>query len=58
MLIVQPAPALSADGECKADESGQAAYRAEERELESAWTVSRRDIAYFVVEDALADWEK
>lgn len=56
VLIVQPA--LYTDGVCKADTAdGKKVYRAEDMDF-SAYTISRRDVAYFIVEDALANWSK
>ncbi|KAI0636389.1 hypothetical protein C8Q77DRAFT_498323 [Trametes polyzona] len=54
-------PSLLTDGACKADEpqkNGKAAYRAVEGEINGGYTVSRRDVAHFMVEDALPNWEK
>lgn len=54
-------PALLTDGECKADKEpgkkNKEPYRAELKEVESGYTVSRRDIAHFVVERALKEWD-
>ncbi len=56
VLIVQPA--LYTDGVGKADTAGgKKVYRAEDRDF-SAYTISRRDVAHFIVEDALANWNK
>lgn len=54
VLVVRPA--LLTDGKCKADEGGK--YRAEEREVPSGYSVSRRDVAHFIVESGLKDWAK
>jgi len=55
VLIVRAA--LLTDGKCKADKLGNAAYRASEEEL-GGYTVSRKDVAHFIVEQALTEWEK
>lgn len=49
--------ALLTDGKCKGDKEGNKAYRVSEEEL-GGYTISRKDIAHFVVEQALQDWEK
>lgn len=51
--------ALLTDGDCKADnvENGNAPYRVQEGELKGAYTVSRRDVAHFIVERALKEWD-
>jgi len=55
VLVVRPT--MLTDGKCKADKGGNAAYRVSKQELGS-YTVSRRDVAHFIVEQALKDWEK
>jgi hypothetical protein len=62
-LIVRPA--LLTNGECKADkvqaggsEAGEKKpYRTGDDNL-SGYTVSRKDVAYFIVEDALKNWDQ
>jgi len=59
-LIVRPA--LLTDGECKADKvQGEAGkkkpYRTGGDNL-SGYTVSRKDVAHFIVEDALKNWDQ
>ena len=49
-------PALLTDGACKAD-TRQKSYRAEETELSGGYTISRRDVAHFVVEKCLKEWD-
>ncbi|KAG9127094.1 hypothetical protein FRC07_000697 [Ceratobasidium sp. 392] len=49
-------PSMFTSGECVADKK-ENAYRTDEG-LKSAWTVSRADVAHFVAEKVLADWEK
>ncbi|KAI0748743.1 hypothetical protein C8Q80DRAFT_1271101 [Daedaleopsis nitida] len=61
VLIVRPA--LLTDGECRADKAeaagkGKAAYRAAATEMSDGYRVSRRDVAHFVVEDAVPNWSK
>ncbi|GLB38000.1 hypothetical protein LshimejAT787_0410510 [Lyophyllum shimeji] len=65
VLVVRPA--LLTDGECLAEKGhegegegnkeGTRAYRVSEEEL-GGWTVSRRDVAHFVVDAALNRWEE
>ncbi|KLO12062.1 NAD(P)-binding protein [Schizopora paradoxa] len=54
-LVVRPA--FLTDGKCKADKEGNAGYRASDQEL-GGYTVSRRDVAHFIAEQAVKDWEK
>lgn len=59
VLVVRPA--LLTDGPCRADaakEVGKQAYRAEELVLKKAYNVSRRDVAHFIAEQALKDWDR
>ncbi|KAI5117118.1 hypothetical protein M0805_003670 [Coniferiporia weirii] len=51
-------PALLTDGACVGDKRSSAGYRASEVEMRSAYTVSRQDVAHFIVEQALADWSR
>lgn len=55
--IVVIRPALLLDGIAKSDntEGKRVAYRVQEGDF-SGWTVNRRDVAHFVVEGALANW--
>lgn len=54
-LVVRPA--FLTDGKCKGDKEGNAGYRASDHEL-GGYTVSRRDVAHFIAEQAVKDWEK
>ncbi|THG95441.1 hypothetical protein EW026_g6212 [Hermanssonia centrifuga] len=57
VLVVRPA--LLTDGACKADKKAGRAYRVGEEDLENnGYTVSRRDVAHFIVEGALPDWTR
>ncbi|KAI0697313.1 hypothetical protein C8T65DRAFT_582797 [Cerioporus squamosus] len=60
VVIVRPA-ALT-DGECRGDEAGktgQAPYRtSKDTTMSGAYTVSRQDVAHFVVEDVLPRWSE
>lgn len=56
--VVVVRPSMLTDGDCKADKKGDKAYRAEEKEVASGYTVSRRDVAHFIVEKCLPRWEK
>ena len=57
--IVVIRPALLVDGDCKCDnpKSGKEPYRVKEGDI-GGWTVSRKDVAHFIVEGALGDWGK
>ncbi|KDQ60005.1 hypothetical protein JAAARDRAFT_174021 [Jaapia argillacea MUCL 33604] len=54
-------PALMTDGDCKGDappkKAGKAPYRFAEGNLSGAWTISRKDVAHFIVEGVLPEWE-
>ena len=57
--IVVIRPALLVDGDCQADKSkvktGKEPYRVKEGDI-GGWTVSRKDVAHFVVEGVLENW--
>jgi len=55
--IVVVRPALFTDGECRGDVKGSGAYRVKEGDMESSWTVSRRDVAHFLVEGVVNHWQ-
>jgi len=55
--IVVVRPALLTDGECRGDVKGSGAYRVNEGDVESSWTVSRRDVAHFLVEGVVNHWQ-
>jgi len=63
--IVVIRPALLVEGDCKADKlkdekkKGKAKepYRVKEGDI-GGWTVSRKDVAHFIVEGVLGDWKK
>lgn len=57
--LVVVRPALLTDGRCMGDEAkeGKPPYLLAEGDL-GRYTVSRRDVAHFIVEGALKDWEK
>lgn len=61
VLVIRPA--LFVDGECKADKlkdgkgKGKEPYRVKEGAI-GGYTVGRKDVAHFLVEGALGDWEK
>lgn len=54
ILVVRPA--FLTDGECKAEL--KKSYRAKEGDVISGYSISRKDVAHFIVEGALEDWEK
>ncbi|CAL1705839.1 unnamed protein product [Somion occarium] len=67
--IVVVRPAMLVDGECRADEvdtsgkgrgkgKGKEAYRVQEGDLKNPYTVSRKDVAHYIVEGLLEDWQK
>ena len=59
--VVIVRPALLTDGDCRADSAkdGKAPYRVQiDGNLKNAYRVSRKDIAHFIVDDAIPHWEK
>ena len=59
--IVVVRPALLTDGGCYAEKAlpqNKTPYRVSDGELSGAYTVSRRDVAHFIVEDLLPRWEE
>ena len=54
MVVVRPS--ILTFGECMADKGGDA-YRVGQ-ELGSAWTVSRADVAHFVAERVITNWDE
>ncbi|PPQ89433.1 hypothetical protein CVT25_012812 [Psilocybe cyanescens] len=55
VLVVRPA--LLTDGECRAENSKKAGYRASEDEL-GGYTVSRKDVAHFIADAVLNKWSE
>jgi hypothetical protein len=60
--VVVVRPALLTDGECRADETGKkgkgkAPYRVEEGDLKGSYTISRKDVAHFLVEGVVTKWD-
>ena len=51
-------PAMFTDGECRGDKSGKAGYRVSEADLSGSYTISRKDVAHFIVEGILKEWER
>ncbi|EIW85550.1 hypothetical protein CONPUDRAFT_118457 [Coniophora puteana RWD-64-598 SS2] len=55
-------PALLTDGECAADKppkrAGKEAYRVKEGDVNGSWTISRRDVAHFIVEKVAKNWDE
>lgn len=53
-------PALLTSGSCKADKpkAGKAPYRVEDHELGDGYSVSREDVAHFIVEGLLENWSQ
>ncbi|EJD06264.1 uncharacterized protein FOMMEDRAFT_18409 [Fomitiporia mediterranea MF3/22] len=60
--VVVVRPALLTDGDSKGDEkpkkNGKPPYRTGDKDLSGSYTVSRKDIAHFIVTQALAEWPK
>jgi hypothetical protein len=56
--IVVVRPALLTDGECVADKEQQKGYRVSDADLPGSWTISRRDVAHFLVEGVLKNWDE
>ncbi|EIW85579.1 hypothetical protein CONPUDRAFT_48791 [Coniophora puteana RWD-64-598 SS2] len=55
-------PALLTDGECVADkpqkQPGKEAYRVKQGDIDSSWTISRKDVAHFMVEKVIKNWDE
>jgi hypothetical protein len=60
--IVVLRPALLTSGECRADRDpssiSKKPYRVTEGELDSSWTISRSDVAHFLVEGVVKHWDE
>ncbi|KIJ59180.1 hypothetical protein HYDPIDRAFT_101173 [Hydnomerulius pinastri MD-312] len=59
--IVVVRPAMLTDGECRADQQSskrKKAYRVNEGDVDSSWTVSRKDVAHFLVEGVVKNWDE
>ena len=59
--VVVIRPALLTDGDCAGDKprkSGEAPYRALDQEIKGSYTISRKDIAHFIVTGVLPEWNK
>ncbi|KAF9017354.1 hypothetical protein BDZ89DRAFT_1165779 [Hymenopellis radicata] len=55
VMVVRPA--LLTDGDCKADGADEPAYRISEGDI-SGWTVSRKDVAHFIVDAVTKRWNE
>ncbi|KZT69900.1 hypothetical protein DAEQUDRAFT_726223 [Daedalea quercina L-15889] len=58
--VVAIRPALLTSGSCKGDtkKNGKAPYRVKDGELTDSYTISREDVAHFLTEGLLSDWDK
>jgi len=56
ILVVRGA--LFSDGPCKGDEKPNAYRAITGGDLTGTWSISRRDMAHFIVETALKDWSR
>ncbi|KAK7049702.1 hypothetical protein VNI00_005733 [Paramarasmius palmivorus] len=56
VLIVRGA--LFTDGDCTAETKGKPGYRVATGDLSGAWTISRKDVAYFIVDTLLNNWDQ
>ena len=60
LLVIRPA--IFTNGECVGDspKKGKAPYRVGEGNLpcHNGWSISRKDVAHFIAEDALMDWSR
>lgn len=62
--VVVVRPALLTDGICRADQEKKRRtgyphgeqYTVEEGDLKGRWTISRKDVAHFVVERVIKEW--
>ncbi|KAK0239490.1 hypothetical protein EDD85DRAFT_766226 [Armillaria nabsnona] len=54
IMVVRPA--LLTDGACLADGSNKPAYRLSDKEIKGGYTVSRKDVAHFVVDAVSNRW--
>lgn len=56
--IVVIRPALLTDGECKADKpkGKKEPYRAKDEEFSGSYTISRADVAHFISEEVIRNW--
>ncbi|KAG7442514.1 uncharacterized protein BT62DRAFT_973755 [Guyanagaster necrorhizus] len=54
IMVVRPA--LLTDGACRADGSDKPAYRVSDKEIQGGYTVSRKDVAHFVVDAVSNRW--
>lgn len=58
--VVVVRPALLTDGACRAEEApaGKLPYRFSEDGVKGGYRMSRKDVAHFIVEVLLSDWEQ
>lgn len=56
--LVVVRPALLTDGSCKADGATKIPYRTVDGELDGGYTISRKDVAHFLVEGVLPQWDQ
>ncbi|KZT00053.1 uncharacterized protein LAESUDRAFT_745958 [Laetiporus sulphureus 93-53] len=57
--VVVVRPALLTDGECRAETAGtEPPYRVADHDLGDGYRVSRKDVAHFIVEGLLTDWQQ
>ena len=61
--VVVVRPALLTDGACRADtwvpsSTSGGPYKVKEGDLAGRWTVSRKDVAHFVVEEVVRGWDE
>lgn len=45
------------DGKCLCEEKGWGSIRVGEEDLPSAWSVSRKDVAWFIANKAMKEWK-
>ncbi|KAI6036237.1 hypothetical protein BKA83DRAFT_30400 [Pisolithus microcarpus] len=57
--VVVIRPALLTDGECRGDGPvrDKQAYRVNEGDVSGSYTVSRKDVAHFLIEGVVKDWD-
>jgi hypothetical protein len=56
--VVVLRPSAFTDGKCTAEDTSGKTYRSAGGDLRGAYTISRRDVAHFIVERCLKEWDQ